>query len=1140
MSGVALLALVVAQPSALANQPSANPSKAGSLPNVASDRGSESSDETLAKNSPTRHSTKVSGQRGKLSGPLHAIARASASSPENPDLAAAGLKTSGPGSLIERPGGRVLVKIRLAEISDAAVTSIEALDAVIVHVEQSKATITAAVKPSALSQLGKQLEVLAVSEILEPEYAATCPTGVTSEGVTQLNASLARSVHSVDGTGVIVGIISDTYDFLGGALTGVANGELPGVSNPCGHTKPVLNQSGSTTAGTDEGRAMAEIVHDIAPGAEIRFATAANGDDAAAAQIRQLAAGGAKIIVDDFLYLAEPMYQDGVIAKAIQDVQSLGVSYFSAAGNSNRRLNGNDVGSYEAQAYRPMACPTAVVGLGGYLDCHDFNPLAAQDNTFGITPSFGGGNTALGWSEPEFGIGTDLDLFLLNGSTGTIKAVSDYDNLTLQAAFEGLSVTASASEVQFVVARYAGTGTPRFKLVNRATPSAVEYPVALGTDSIGPSAYGHNITRFSSGVAAVPYNNSGAIENSSSRGPASYCWGPVTGNTPAAALSPCQTANITLAATDGGVTSFFGSFLGGQFRFYGTSASAPHAAGAAALLVQKGCATPAEVVALLKTTAVPVGSFGVNAAGSGLVNANAALNGCNARATGSFESPGEQAKIYRQTTFVLNGTDPEGAPVYYRSILCFPTVVNCTTTFDSGWSTNRTYTPPTLPLRQAGQWRAWVWDGATPSSTNLGVRDFVTIEPADGAVGIFVSPPNNAVDIAPNELFEISGNGGGSALYYRIDICFPSTLNCNETHSSGWTQNSTYRPSLPGSRSGEWKAWVWNGTSPSSTFLGVRSFTTRFVPVNQPAVGALLNPINGDTNVATDQSFSVLIDDPENRAGYVRIDVCFPSVAACGTRISSGWQQSDRIPNAVSPGSQIFSWAPDTELPSGTSGEWTAWVWDGETASSTNLGIRSLTTRPLFRGDFVRPFEGETISRTQTFLLLGGATSVFYRSMLCFPSEAQCTTRIDSGWGTDPAWAQTSLPVGPGVWMAWVWDGLAPSSTNLGSRRFTVAGNRPATGQFVSPQVGTTLATGGTLLLSGFDLDGDTPLYYRSVLCFPSVTTCTSSFDSGWSTSPSFTPVGLPPGQTGDWRGWVWDGNSASSTNLGVQRIATA
>ena len=89
---------------------------------------------------------------------------------------------------------------------------------------------------------------------------------------------------------------------------------------------------------------MLQIVHDVAPGSPLAFATAIGGQTVFADNIRALAASGAKVITDDIIYFREPMYQDGVIAKAINDVTAQGVSYFTMAFNNN----GLGINSYEA------------------------------------------------------------------------------------------------------------------------------------------------------------------------------------------------------------------------------------------------------------------------------------------------------------------------------------------------------------------------------------------------------------------------------------------------------------------------------------------------------------------------------------------------------------------------------------------------------------------------------------------------------------------------------------------------------------------------------------------------------------------------------------------------------------------------
>src|SRR5262249_35302271 len=86
---------------------------------------------------------------------------------------------------------------------------------------------------------------------------------------------------------------------------------------------------------TDEGRAMLEIVHDIAPGAQLAFHQGGAGSPQfLAGAIRTLAAGGSKGIVDDIGLAVAPFFNDGVVRKAIDEVAAQGVSYVSAAGNA--------------------------------------------------------------------------------------------------------------------------------------------------------------------------------------------------------------------------------------------------------------------------------------------------------------------------------------------------------------------------------------------------------------------------------------------------------------------------------------------------------------------------------------------------------------------------------------------------------------------------------------------------------------------------------------------------------------------------------------------------------------------------------------------------------------------------------------
>jgi len=155
-----------------------------------------------------------------------------------------------------------------------------------------------------------------------------------------------RLPAGINGRGITIGVLSDSYDVEGSITTAtddVLSGDLPGPGNPLGNTQPVEVLQEGDPGDTDEGRGMAQIVHDVAPKARLGFATANGGEVNFANNIRAL--GGfadapnaqdgfkADIIVDDVIYPTEPMFQDGIVAQAVDDVAAAGISHFSSAGN---------------------------------------------------------------------------------------------------------------------------------------------------------------------------------------------------------------------------------------------------------------------------------------------------------------------------------------------------------------------------------------------------------------------------------------------------------------------------------------------------------------------------------------------------------------------------------------------------------------------------------------------------------------------------------------------------------------------------------------------------------------------------------------------------------------------------------------
>ena len=102
---------------------------------------------------------------------------------------------------------------------------------------------------------------------------------VTSEGDRAHGADAARAKFRVTGTGVTVGVLSDGVDSLAASI---ASGDLPA------DTRVLPGQEGSG----DEGTAMLEIVHDLAPNAHLVFATAFTSEQSFADNIRGAAGRG--------------------------------------------------------------------------------------------------------------------------------------------------------------------------------------------------------------------------------------------------------------------------------------------------------------------------------------------------------------------------------------------------------------------------------------------------------------------------------------------------------------------------------------------------------------------------------------------------------------------------------------------------------------------------------------------------------------------------------------------------------------------------------------------------------------------------------------------------------------------------------
>lgn len=477
-----------------------------------------------------------------------------------------------------------------------------------------KGVITAHVPLAALRTLARADGVRSVLLSPKPERDVGA---TTSQGTTVLKTDKVNAA-GILGAGITVGLMSDSYDTSTfttiRAADDVASGDLPGRGNPNGYNKPVVVIE-DIPGGTDEGRAMAQIVHDVAPGAKLCYATAFNGELAFADNIRKLAdkSGdcGADIVVDDIIYFFEPMFSDGPIAQAADEVAAQGVSYFSSAGNrgSNQAyLSGFRKVPDDAARTSPQTVDLSLVPAGasdggfhnlktggGVPDVSRTITVASAPNTF-----------VLQWNDPfnTGGITADYDLYLFNADGTALVAVSNDDNVATDIPVEAVQVLPGT--YQLVVVRSDTNGGPadQLRFITFGTVTGGEY-----LDFKTPGTYGHNSAKGAMGTAAKAWYQPYLPEAFTSLGRGTFYFD-AAGNRLAA---PETRLKPDIAAPDGGNNTFFSADTAEDAdtlpNFFGTSAAAPHAAGVAALVLEKsggpGTVGPVAMRKLLQKTAVP-------------------------------------------------------------------------------------------------------------------------------------------------------------------------------------------------------------------------------------------------------------------------------------------------------------------------------------------------------------------------------------------------------------------------------------------------------------------------------------------------------------------------------------------------------
>jgi hypothetical protein len=420
---------------------------------------------------------------------------------------------------------------------------------------------------------------------VRPLYPPISNTGlVTTQGDVTMRSNTVRSRFGLDGSGVKIGVISDSYDAKHGAQTDVDEGDLPGIKSngqSNDNPEPVQVIEDLAQRGNDEGRAMLQIVHDIAPKAKLAFHTGFLSAGSFANAIAKLAdntlpGGRCDMIVDDLTYITEPFQRDGVVAQAVNNAVSQGVTYFSSAGNFGSK-------SYEA-IFNGVTNAT-IIPTG---QIHKFGPNAT-DIYQNINLKPGSYTIVLQWSD-EFkslgsltGVQTDMDFYVV-GANGYQLFGFNRSNLSGD-PFEVCAFTVKEeTNAKVMVVRAAGTSNVRFKYVffrgdgtildyQTGTSSIVGHPNADGAIAVGAMLYA-NIPPFTPvwpGVASFS-SRGGTFTtingNSFTQRNKPELIGPNGVNT---------TVNLGGPAFDDGDT---------YPNFFGTSAAAPHVAAVGALIIQ--------------------------------------------------------------------------------------------------------------------------------------------------------------------------------------------------------------------------------------------------------------------------------------------------------------------------------------------------------------------------------------------------------------------------------------------------------------------------------------------------------------------------------------------------------------------------